>query len=63
MKEFACKDMGMDCDFVATGETVEDVMQQAFAHAQVAHAAVVAEMSSTPEKMAELQGVVASKIH
>ena len=24
--ELACKDLGMDCDFVARGETVQDLM-------------------------------------
>jgi len=39
MLKFSCKDLGMACDFVATGATVEEVKQKAFAHAGVVHAA------------------------
>ena len=45
MLKFACKDLGMDCDFVATGPTVEDVKEQAFTHAGVAHADMLQAMS------------------
>jgi hypothetical protein len=31
------RDMGMDCDFVAKGETYEDIVQQAAEHARTAH--------------------------
>jgi predicted small metal-binding protein len=54
MKSLACKDMGMDCDFVATGNTVEEVKQKAMAHAQVVHADILKTMSS-PAQMAEMQ--------
>ncbi len=30
MLKFACKDAGVDCDYVATGETVEAVKENAF---------------------------------
>ncbi|MGB8259612.1 MAG: DUF1059 domain-containing protein [Terracidiphilus sp.] len=36
-KSISCRDVGVDCDFQATGETVEDVMQQCSAHAKTAH--------------------------
>lgn len=36
-KSISCRDVGVDCDFQATGETVEDIMQQAAAHAKSAH--------------------------
>ena len=52
MKTFACKDLGMDCSFVATGSTVEDVKQKAIAHAQVVHKDMLATM--TPEQMNDL---------
>ena len=45
MMKFACKDLGMDCDFVATGATKEEVMQKAMAHGGVAHAALMKDMS------------------
>jgi predicted small metal-binding protein len=36
-KTVSCRDVGMDCDFVAKGETNEDIMQQAAEHARTAH--------------------------
>jgi predicted small metal-binding protein len=36
-KTISCRDVGVDCDFQATGETVDDVMQQCAAHAKSAH--------------------------
>jgi predicted small metal-binding protein len=59
MMKFACKDAGVDCDFVATGETVEEVKENAFAHAEVAHADILKSMSQ--EQLAELAGVVEAR--
>lgn len=36
-KVLRCRDAGMDCDFVARGETEEDVMKQASEHALKDH--------------------------
>jgi len=36
-KSISCRDVGVDCDFQATGETVEDVMHQCADHAKSAH--------------------------
>ncbi len=36
-KTFSCKDTGADCDFVAKGETEQDVLQQCAEHAKTAH--------------------------
>jgi predicted small metal-binding protein len=36
-KLLSCRDVGMDCDFVAQGETEEDVLQQCTDHARSAH--------------------------
>ncbi|MFC2021027.1 DUF1059 domain-containing protein [Chloroflexota bacterium] len=33
----ACRDSGVDCDFVAKGETVEEVMQNGVAHVKEVH--------------------------
>ena len=55
MKTFACKDLGMDCSFVATGETVEEVKNKAMAHAQKVHADVLKQMTATPAGMAEME--------
>ena len=49
----------MDCDFVATGETAEEVKENAFAHAEVAHADILKSMSQ--EQLAELASLVEAK--
>ena len=36
-KVLKCKDVGMDCDFVARGETEEEILKQAAEHAGTAH--------------------------
>jgi predicted small metal-binding protein len=35
-KTISCRDVSVDCDFQATGETVEDVMQKCAHHAKSA---------------------------
>jgi predicted small metal-binding protein len=37
MRELNCRDVGFDCDEVVRGETDEDVMTQAAAHARDVH--------------------------
>ena len=40
-----CKDMGgMDCEFIATGDTTDEVKQILYAHAEEAHKDVIASM-------------------
>jgi predicted small metal-binding protein len=36
-KTLTCRDVGVDCDFQATGETEDDVLRQASEHAKTAH--------------------------
>ncbi len=36
-KVLKCKDVGMDCDFVARAETEEEVLKQAAEHAGTTH--------------------------
>ena len=61
MKQFACKDMGMNCDYVTTGQTAQEVLQKAMAHAQQKHADVLKTMTS-PEQMAQMQKQLESAI-
>jgi predicted small metal-binding protein len=61
MYKYACRDLGVDCDFETTGATVEEVTQKVFAHAQVAHKDMLAKMS--PMELAELNKKVGSAIH
>ncbi len=37
MKAVNCRDVGMDCDFEARGETVDEVMEQCQIHASTDH--------------------------
>jgi predicted small metal-binding protein len=55
MKVIRCRDVGVDCDFEAHGETAEDVLNQCGAHARTAHG-----MSEIP---AELLEKVKAAIH
>ncbi len=36
-KSVSCRDVGMDCDFVATGNTEEEILRQCADHARVEH--------------------------
>ena len=36
-KELRCRDVGVDCDYVARGETDEEVTQKAKEHGQTVH--------------------------
>ena len=51
MEQFACKTLGLECDFVATGATKEEVMEKVMAHGGTVHADLMAGMNE--EKMAE----------
>lgn len=36
-KVVSCRDVGVDCDFVARGETEQDILRQTAEHARTAH--------------------------
>lgn len=57
MKSVSCKDVGvMDCDHVITGETEDEVMQKAAAHAKEVHGMSDADM--TPEMVAKVRAAI-----
>jgi predicted small metal-binding protein len=60
MLKFACKDLGINCSFVATGTTVEEVKQKAMAYAKSVHKDMLSKM--TPKQLAELPQNIISKI-
>ncbi len=60
MLKFACKDLGIDCSFTATGATVEEVKQKALAHGQSVHKDLLAKM--TPKQLAEMTQNIVSNI-
>ena len=53
-KVLRCREAGVDCDFVARGETEEDVIKQAVEHARKDHG-----MEQVPEEvLAKARSVV-----
>ena len=60
MYRFACRDVGVDCNFVTTARTVEETKNQAFAHAGVVHADLLKGLSK--EDMAKMTGAVEASI-
>jgi len=61
MLKYACRDLGVDCDFETTGVTVEEVTEKVFAHAQTVHKDMLSKMS--PMELAELNKSVIKAIH
>lgn len=45
MKTLACSDMGMECGYVSTKPTAQEVKDDLLAHAQDAHSEMLASMS------------------
>jgi predicted small metal-binding protein len=60
MYEFKCREMGMDCDFVTTGMSVEEAKAKALAHAKEIHGDVLASMSA--EQMAGMDAQLVAAI-
>ncbi len=60
MYKYACKDLGVDCDFKTTGATVEEVTKKVFEHAQVVHKDMLSKMS--PTELAEMNKSVVNAI-
>ena len=52
MFSLSCRDLGHDCDFVATAETDEQVRKLLYVHAALAHPEV--EETLTPSQAREL---------
>lgn len=60
MLKFACKDAGVDCTFVVTGATVQEVKEKALAHAGVVHADMMKNM--TKEQLDQMVKAVEANI-
>jgi len=58
--QYACRDLGVDCDFITTAETPEKVKEAAFAHASVVHKDMLATM--TADQLAQLEKAVEGAI-
>lgn len=53
MKDFHCRDAGLDCDFVARGENDQEILKQVGKHAQNDH-----QMQVTPELTKKVEGLI-----
>ena len=53
-KVISCRDVGVECDFVARGETVSEVMQACATHAKEAHGM----NEITPDVVAKVQAAI-----
>ncbi len=60
MLRFRCKDVGVDCGFIATGPTVDEVKEKAFAHARIVHDDIMKGMND--QQMADLTKAVVNSI-
>jgi predicted small metal-binding protein len=56
MKTLSCRDAGCDCDYVAIGETEEEVIRDAAQHGMKEH-------GKTQEDMTQMQGNLRAAIH
>jgi predicted small metal-binding protein len=48
MRRISCRDIGVECDFVATGNTDEEVLQKCAQHGKQAH-----DMGELPPELAQ----------
>ena len=53
-KQIRCADVGMDCDFVASADTSEELLNKVVAHAKIEHG--ITEI--TPELQAKVASVI-----
>jgi predicted small metal-binding protein len=53
VKDMHCRDVGMNCDFVARGKDEKEILEQAGRHAQQAHG-----MTVTPELAEKVKGLI-----
>jgi len=54
MKVLKCRDVGVDCDFEAHGETEAEILSQAAEHAKGCHTGV----QLTPELQAKIRAAI-----
>jgi predicted small metal-binding protein len=59
MLELKCRDLGMDCNAVIKGSTIEEVKQRSMDHANKVHAAQLKSM--TPAQLSGLTKLIETK--
>lgn len=50
MYNLACRDAGLDCNYMAKGQTREEAMKMGMEHVKKAHPEKVAEMEKMPKE-------------
>ena len=45
MEKFACKNLGLDCNYVVTGSTKDEVFKKALEHGNTVHAELMKNMT------------------
>lgn len=53
----ACRDSGIDCNYVARGETVEEIMKDIAEHAKSVHGYTDAQLND-PELLAKIKSLI-----
>ncbi len=61
MLKFECKELGTNCNYVAKGNTLEEVKKDAMKHAQNVHKDLMAKM--TPQQMEDLDKTLTRMTH
>jgi predicted small metal-binding protein len=61
MLKFECKELGTNCNYVAKGDTLEEVKKDAMAHAQTVHKDLLSNMS--PQQVADIERTLTRKTH
>ncbi len=61
MLKFECKSLGINCSYVVTGNTIEDVKKNAVQHAQTVHKDLLAKM--TPQQIDEMYKTIVQMTH
>jgi len=56
MKTLSCKDVGIACDFVARGNTVDEVLRKATEHGKKVHA--MKDTDLTPDKIEKIKTLI-----
>ena len=60
MFKYACRDLGVDCDYVVSAASAEEVKEKVFAHAGVVHADMLKAMNK--DELAQLTNAVEGAI-
>jgi predicted small metal-binding protein len=53
MKTFACKNLGLDCDFISEGDVEEEILADALSHIEETHGHEISIVEENPEDLPE----------